>query len=290
VTSILIFAVVVLSAIGIASAVILYFVAQKFKVLEDPNIGFVEVALPGTNCGGCGYPGCRNFAEALVHADKMDEFFCPVGGNEIMKRIGEILGYEVGEVALKVAVIRCNGSFENALHKVYFDGAALCSFAHTLYAGESGCPFSCLGLGDCVRSCQFDAMFMNPDTGLPVIIEDKCVACGVCVKVCPRAIIELRNKGPRNRRIFVCCINEESGDVAGSNCKVACIACRACLDACKFDAITFENNLAYIDYSKCTLCRKCPPLCPTFAIHEVNLPTGKEKVSGRQKVTDIINI
>jgi Na+-translocating ferredoxin:NAD+ oxidoreductase RNF subunit RnfB len=288
VSSVLIFAVVVLSAIGIVSAVVLYFIAQKFKVIEDPNIDLVEVSLPGANCGGCGYAGCRNFAEALVHADKLDGFFCPVGGNEVMKRVGEILGYEVGKVALKVAVLRCNGSVENAPRKVYFDGAATCAFAHNLYAGESGCPFSCLGLGDCVRSCQFDAMYMDAESGLPVIIEDKCVACGACVKACPRFIIELRNKGPKNRRIFVSCINEEKGGVARKNCKVACIGCGACVKVCRFDAITLEKNLAYIDFNKCTLCRKCAPECPTFAIQEINFPPRKEKAPETEKKVEVI--
>jgi Na+-translocating ferredoxin:NAD+ oxidoreductase RNF subunit RnfB len=288
VSGILIFAVVVLGSLGILSAVILYFVAQKFKVIEDPNIDLVAAELPGANCGACGYAGCRNFAEAMVAAGKMEGYFCPVGGNTVMKNVGTILGLEAIAMAPKVAVIRCNGSFENAPQKISYDGARTCAFAHNLYAGESGCPYGCLGLDDCVRVCTFDAMVMDTETGLPVVIEDKCVACGACVEACPRDIIELRNKGPKNRRIYVSCINEEKGAVARKNCKVACIGCGACVKVCKFDAITLENNLAYIDFNKCTLCRKCVTECPTDAILEINLPPRKEKNPEKEMEENVV--
>jgi electron transport complex protein RnfB len=288
VTGTLIFAVVVLGSLGILAAVILHFVARKFKVIEDPNIDRVAAELPGANCGACGYAGCRNFAEAIVAAGKLDGFFCPIGGNTVMERAGKILGLEAVAVAPQVAVLRCNGSYAHALKKVRFDGARTCAFAHALYAGESGCPHGCLGLGDCVRACTFDAMFMDEDTGLPVVIEDKCVACGACVKACPRGIIEMRNKGPKNKRIFVSCINEEKGGVARKNCSVACIGCGACVKVCKFNAISMDKNLAYIDFEKCTLCRKCVTECPTDAIVEVNMPPRKEKNQGREMEENMV--
>jgi len=128
-----------------------------------------------------------------------------------------------------------------------------------------------------VESCKFDAMYMDEETGLPVVIEDNCVACGACVDACPRGILELRNKGKKSRRIFVSCINKEKGGPAKKNCSVACIGCGKCEKVCKFDAITIENNLAYIDYEKCKLCRKCEPECPTGAIHELHFPPRKVK-------------
>jgi ferredoxin len=124
---------------------------------------------------------------------------------------------------------------------------------------------------------------MNPETGLPEVIDDKCTACGACVKACPRDIIELRKKNPKDRKIFVSCINEEKGGVARKNCKVACIGCGKCVKVCPFDAITMENNLAYIDPVKCRLCRKCVPECPTNAIHEINFPPRRAKTEKKEE-------
>lgn len=269
--------VISLGSLGAIAAVILYFVAQKFKVIEDPRIDVVEEKLPGANCGGCGLAGCRAFAEAVVKAESLEGFNCPPGGNEVMKEIAEALGLDAQESEPMIAVVRCNGSLENSPPKVKFEGVNTCQFAHSLFSGEGGCPFSCLGCGDCVEACNFDAMYMDSKTGLPVILDDKCVACEACVKACPRNIIEMRKKGKKDRRIFVSCINTEKGGVARKNCKVACIGCGKCVKECPFEAITLENNLAYIDYDKCKLCRKCAPVCPTNAIHEINFPPRKEK-------------
>jgi Na+-translocating ferredoxin:NAD+ oxidoreductase subunit B len=280
VNSVVILAVVSLSAIGLLSAVVLYFVAQKFKVIEDPRIGIVEESLPAANCGGCGFAGCRNFAEGLVKSaeDKksIEGLNCPVGGSDVMKKVAAILGLEAAETVPLIAVVRCNGSLKNAPSKVNYDGPATCAFAHNLYAGTSGCAYGCLGLGDCVAACNFYAISMDAETGLPVV-NDKCNACGACVKACPRNIIELREKGKKDRRIYVCCVNKEKGGPARKNCSVACIGCGKCVEVCPFDAITMENNLAYIDFIKCKLCRKCAPVCPTDAIHEINFPPRKEK-------------
>ena len=277
---IMIFSVISLGAIGIASSVILYFVAQRFKVIEDPKIDEVEEALPAANCGGCGFPGCRNFAEATVKSANENRHIeglnCPVGGNDVMATVAAILALEVEEATPMIAVIRCNGSRANSPQKVQYDGPANCAFTHNLYAGEGGCQYGCLGLGDCVVACKFDAIHMDPETALPVV-NDKCVACGACVVACPRDIIELRNRGPKERRIFVSCVNKEKGGPAKKNCAVACIGCGKCEQVCKFDAITIINNLAYIDFEKCKLCRKCEPVCPTGAIHEINFPLRKVK-------------
>ena len=142
----------------------------------------------------------------------------------------------------------------------------------SLYAGDTGCSYGCLGQGDCVVVCNFDAIKMDPRTGLPEVDQEKCTACGACVKACPKFIIELRNMGPKNRRIFVSCVNKDKGGVAKKACEVACIGCYKCVKACPFDAITITDNLAYIDYNKCKLCRKCVTECPTHAIWEVNFP------------------
>ncbi len=273
----MIYAVVSLGAIGAGAAIILYFVAQRFKVIEDPKIDEIEEVLPGANCGGCGYAGCRNFAEEIVKAGKLEDFNCPVGGGDLMNRMAEIMGLEVKEQDPMIAVVRCSGSRINAVPKMQYDGPSSCAFTHNLFAGESGCPFGCLGLGDCVESCQFDALYIDSESGLPVVSNENCVACGACVKACPRNIIELRKKGKKDRRIFVSCINKEKGGPARKNCKVACIGCGKCVKICPYDAITLDNNLAYIDYEKCKLCRKCVPECPTSAILELNFPPRKDR-------------
>lgn len=282
----ILFAVITLSAIGVLSAIILFFIAQKFKVIEDPRIDLVAELLPGANCGGCGFAGCRNFAEAIVKKESLVNMYCPVGGNGVIKQIGPIIGQVPEEKEPTIAVVRCNGSFANAPLKTNYDGVKSCFFIHNLYPGDNACPYSCLGAGDCVVSCQFDAMYMDEKTGLPVVIEDKCVSCGACVKACPRKIIELRKKGKKSRRIFVSCVNKEKGAISRKNCNVSCIGCGKCVKECKFDAITLENNLAYIDFEKCTLCRKCVPVCPQNSIHELNFPERKLKEESTEVVEE----
>lgn len=276
-SQIIIYTIITLVAIGSAAAIILYFVAQRFKVFEDPRIDEVEEALPAANCGGCGFPGCRNFAETLVKTESWDDLFCPVGGNDTMAKVAALLGREAVEQAPRVAVVRCNGTPEFRPRVNEYDGASTCAIAHSLYSGEGGCPHGCLGCGDCVVVCNFDAIHMDPDTDLPVVIDDKCTACGACVDACPRNIIELRKKNKKDRKIYVSCINEEKGAVAKKNCSVACIGCSKCFKVCKYDAITMENNKAFIDSDKCVLCRKCVTECPTDAILELNFPPPRKK-------------
>ncbi len=244
-SSVLTTSILMLTILGVVLAVILYVVAQKFKVEEDPRIDEVEALLPGANCGGCGYPGCRGLADALVKADDISAISCPVGGNETMRKVAAILGKAVES---------------------------------TLYSGDTGCQFGCLGLGDCVAVCKFDAIYIDPVSLLPVIDEEKCTACGACVKACPKLLIELRKKGPKGKRIFVSCMNTDKGGVARKYCSVACIGCFKCVKVCPYEAITLENNLAYIDANKCKLCRKCVEECPTDSILEVNFPPRKPKV------------
>lgn len=280
-----VFSVLVLGLTGVLAALILYFVAERFKVDEDPKINLILDALPGGNCGGCGYAGCRVFAETIVKNESLEGMICPAGGDEVLAEIGKLMGLEADETIPQIAVVRCNGGKLNTDSKVGYDGVEDCYYANLVFSSEGGCPNSCLGFGNCVDVCLFDAIYIDPITGLPVVDEEKCVACGACVKECPRKIIELRNKGRRNMRIFVSCVNTEKGGVARRNCKVACIGCGKCKQACKFDAITLENNLAYIDYEKCKLCRKCVEVCPTGSIWEVNFPERKPK---KEEETEVL--
>lgn len=276
--SVVLISILTLVGLGVASALVLYMASKKFQVFEDPRIDQVEEVLPKSNCGGCGFPGCRAFAEALVKADDISDLKCPVGGSATMTKVSEILGKAVADVKPQLAVVRCNGSCEHRPKLNIYDGAMSCTVAAALYGGETGCSYGCLGCGDCVVACKFDAMYMDEATGLPVVIEENCIACGKCVEACPKNIIELRNVGPKSRRIFVSCVNKDKGAVAKKACAVACIGCSKCFKVCPHEAITMADNLAYIDDDKCKLCRKCVEECPTFSIHELNFPPRKKKV------------
>jgi Na+-translocating ferredoxin:NAD+ oxidoreductase subunit B len=270
---IILYSAVSLGTVAAAFAMILFFVAKKFAVEEDPRVAEVTGMLPGMNCGACGYPGCSGLAAALVEAAEkgdLGDLYCPPGGADTMEAIGSYFGLEVSAGTPTVAVLRCGGSCEHAPGKTRYDGPDSCAVLHALYSGESGCAYGCVGKGDCVRACEFDALYMDPDTGLPVVIPENCTSCGACVRACPRNLFELRprGKGKAQRRVWINCRNEEKGALARKNCAVACIACGKCVKTCETiaQAITIENNLAYIDPARCIACGKCVGVCPTHAI------------------------
>jgi Na+-translocating ferredoxin:NAD+ oxidoreductase RNF subunit RnfB len=267
--------IIVLVGLGVVSAVVLYFVAQKFRVFEDPRIDTVAEMLPGANCGGCGFAGCRALAEQLVAQDDISKLYCPAGGAGTMGSIAKELGKAAPEKEPEVAEVRCGGCHAKRPRTNRYDGASSCAVVASLYGGETGCTFGCLGEGDCVRACTFGAIHMA-ENGLPKVDESKCTACGACVKACPKMLIELRKQGPKNRRVWVSCRNRDKGAVAKKACEAACIACSKCLKVCEFGAVTVEDNLAYIDPFKCKLCRKCVAECPTGAIVAVHFPAKKE--------------
>ncbi|MBN2805180.1 MAG: Fe-S cluster domain-containing protein [Prolixibacteraceae bacterium] len=271
----LIYTIITISSIGVIAAVILYLTARKFYVYEDPRIDEVESALPSANCGGCGFAGCRAFAEAIVKDNSLDDKFCPVGGNDTMSSVANIMGLVAEAQARRTALVRCNGTCEFRPKTSTFEGASTCAIQSMSYGGETDCSYGCLGQGDCCVVCDFDAIHMNPVTGLPEVDDEKCTACGACVEACPKNLIELRKVNPKYRKIYVACRNEDKGALAKKACSVACIGCGKCEKECKYDAITIANNLAFIDSDKCKLCRKCVPVCPTNAIIEVGFPPKK---------------
>ena len=273
----IVIAVIVLGAIALIAAAVLYVCSKRFAVYEDPRLGQVTELLPGANCGGCGFAGCGGLADALVKgADKgsLEGLNCPVGGAEVMGRVADLLGMAIANGEPKVAVVRCNGTCEQRPRIAEYGGLRTCAAMNACCAGETGCGFGCLGCGDCARACQFGAIAINAETGLPEVDEEKCTACGACVKACPRQIIELRKKGLKGR-VYVSCVNKDKGAVAMKACKAACIGCGKCARECKFEAITIGQNLSYIDPNKCRLCRKCVEACPTHAIKAVNFPAPK---------------
>jgi electron transport complex protein RnfB len=278
------YTIISLTAIGILAAVVIYFVSKKFAVQEDDRIAKVEAVLPSTNCGGCGQPGCHAFAKAVVDAGDLSVLHCPVGGNAVMKQVGDILGIKAVERDPYVAVVRCSGSFEYRKKTNVYDGAESCKIAAALYSGDTGCAYGCLGMADCVDVCDFEAMYMDEKTGLPVVIEDKCTACNACVKECPKDILELWPMGKKNQRVYIACLNEEKGSTARKECAVACSGCSKCFEACRYDAITMNNSLASIDPEKCKLCMECVDTCDVHNIITANVTPEKIQSANEQRL------
>lgn len=263
-----------LAALGLVLALILYFVARKFKVEEDPRIDLVADALPGANCGACGKAGCRDMAVLIVNDPSYTG--CPVCNEENVARIAEILGRIPEKKDPMIAVIRCKGGKTNTTAKALFEGLQSCSYAAALMPSEGGCPFGCLGFGDCTAVCAFDALHINPETGLPEADPEKCTACGACTKVCPRGIIEIRKRRDEDGRVYVGCMNRQKGVYSAKVCKVSCIGCGKCVKTCPQNAITLDNNLAYVNDALCISCQACVDVCPTHAM--TIMPLDKKKV------------
>lgn len=270
--NLIVISLITLVLIGSISAITLYFVSKKFQVFEDPKINEVEIVLPSANCGGCGFPSCHSFAIECVNSDSLKGLCCTVGGTKTMEKVAQVLGKTVVIQVPTVAVVRCGGTCEKRPRRNQYDGVKHCFIAHNLYSGETGCSWGCLGLGDCEMSCKFDAIHVNPETQIPEVNVDKCTSCGACVKACPKLLIELRKKGPKSRRIYVNCRNEDKGPTTAKACIVGCIGCGKCMKICPYDAITITNHLAFIHDDKCKLCRKCVEVCPTNALVELNFP------------------
>lgn len=244
-----------LFALGLAAA------SKKFAVETDPRVDEIEEVLPGVNCGACGFAGCRSFAEGVASGEAPPNG-CPVGGASVAKLVAAIIGVESDGPKRRVAQVLCKGGLEEAKQRGTYDGPRDCRIADATQGGDKVCTYGCLGYGSCVDACPFDAMYMN-ENGLPVVIEEKCTACGKCVAACPRDIITLVDE---EQGVHIRCRSLLTGRFVRQLCSVGCIACRRCVRACPSEAIYMEDNLARIDYSKCTNCRECVAVCPTNTI------------------------
>ncbi len=250
----------ILAGFALISATGLFVASKKFYVYEDPRINQVEALLPGANCGGCGFAGCRALAEHMVNQQTVEPP-CPVAEAAIMQQVAEILGLEAPVQEKQVATLLCKGTHENSPLAADYRGIQDCWAAMVVSDTLKDCAFACLGLGSCVQVCNFNAMHI--ENGIVVVDETKCTGCGICLTHCPKNLLILR---PVSAQTVVTCSNTDRGPEARKACKVACIGCMKCQKVCEQQAIFVEQFLAKIDYEKCTNCGECVEACPTGAI------------------------
>jgi Na+-translocating ferredoxin:NAD+ oxidoreductase RNF subunit RnfB len=258
----------ILGGTAFIAAFVLYFVSKKFMVEVDETTVKIASILPQANCGACGRAGCSDFAAACAKADadSFSTFYCPVGGRAVMQQIAAVKGFQVAEKAKSTAILRCQGSCQNAPEKVHYEAVSSCRIANRISAGISGCPDGCLHLGDCVKACAFGALTFDKQSGLPVVDSSKCVSCGACVKVCPRGLFEIRTLTDDGQMVYVACRNRQKGAVARKNCAKACIGCMKCAKI--NEMIKVENNLSYIpqEVDATRFGAELAQNCPTGAI------------------------
>lgn len=255
--------VLTLVGLGIFFAVALALAAKKFAVPMDPTLEKIIGHLPGANCGACGRAGCAGFAEALLKGE-LDIHTCFVMADVNRKTIAELLGLSLELKEKKVAFSHCCGG-DNAKDKYLYTGMKDCLAANQLMGGQKECVFGCLTYGTCAKACPFEAIEMT-EQGFPSVIEEKCVACGVCVEVCPKKLFSLIPHDPALARLVVACSSHQAGRAVLSICPAGCIACRRCEKACPHGAMQVVDNLARIDYNKCSGCLECAQVCPTKVI------------------------
>lgn len=255
--------ILVIAAVAAALGFSLSFLGDKLAVERDPRIDDIERNLSGANCGGCGYAGCSQFAEALFKGEA-DISRCNPTPPENKKNIARILGMSDFESEATVAVVHCIGG-NRAANKFDYQGFGDCRSAELLAGGNKACAYGCMGLSTCSAVCPHHAVSICKDTGASKVDREKCTSCGACVSACPKNII---GRIPASAKVYIACSNLTKGKAVMDVCKVGCIGCGKCERVCPSHAIKLSNNLAAIDYSKCTGCLECVKNCPRKCILE----------------------
>jgi len=249
-------AAVCLSVIGLVLGAALGLASKAFYIKEDERIALITELLPGANCGGCGFAGCSNYADAIVN-DNEPINLCQGCKGENLASISEIVGGEIGDIERKVAYIRCSGQNSIANKKYEYTGMSDCVAASRLLDGFMQCKYGCLGFGTCAAVCPYNAIYIND--GVAVVDAKTCVGCGKCVAVCPKHVIDII---PADTKIYVQCSSRDKGAVTQKSCTSGCLGCKLCEKACEVHAIKVIDNVAVIDFGLCTGCGKCEEKCP----------------------------
>jgi len=268
----IVFAAILAFVLGIA----LGFFQQKFKVERDPKIDEVRAALPGANCGGCGFPGCDGYAEAVA-TGRAPTTKCSAGGASTAEAVSQIMGVNAAAEDV-VTVLLCQGTKDLAVSKGDYIGIKTCRAAKLSTGSVKACAWGCQGLGDCTRVCKFDALEMGED-GLPHVNYDNCTGCGMCVAECPQKLFALVPRGKKGSIVLCSNRNVVKANVM-KTCKTGCIKCEICVKSCPEKCITMVNGIPVTDYSKCTSCGVCVQKCPTHAykLLETDVMGEKKKV------------
>lgn len=262
--------VILVAGIGLVLGLGLAITSKIMAVPVDEKAEAITECLPGANCGACGFSGCAGYAAALSSGKATETNLCAPGGNAAAAQIAEILGTAPASVLPTVAVVHCLGNSTNSEDKMNYQGVSSCRMASQLFGGAKECTYGCLGLGDCVDACDFEAIHICD--GVARISTIACHSCKKCVKACPKGLIKMV---PLNvTQAAVLCNNKEKGAVARKHCKAACIGCMKCMKTCEHDAIKVENFLATVDPEKCIGCGKCHEVCPVGCIDLIT-PKGE---------------
>jgi RnfABCDGE-type electron transport complex B subunit len=256
----IVIAIVGMGIIALVLGVALALASKRFVVKEDPQVEKVYGVLPKVNCGACGFPNCLEFAKAVLK-DKDLATHCRVGRQKTADDIAQVLGIEIMEEEPSFARVHCKGG-KHAKDKHEYHGIETCQAASLVANGPKLCDYACLGFGDCVKACKFDAIEIGKD-GLPSINKENCTGCGACVKACPRSILELTKK---SHATIIACSSRDPARHVTQSCRYGCIACGTCVRECPVKAIVIKDNLAVVDHDRCIHCGKCARVCPRKTI------------------------
>ena len=260
----------VMFGIALVACILLSVLSHFFGVEDDPRQKEIRACLPGINCGACGYKGCDDYAAALA-AGGVAPNLCIPGAQKVADQIGGILGVESEPFKDVVAFVGCNGHCEATAPKAVYDGVQTCKAASMIYGGANSCRFGCLGYGDCAVACPANAICMID--GIAHVDTSRCLGCGLCTTQCPKRLISMVSQ---HTETVVMCSSKDKGADARKACKNACIGCKKCERTCPNGAIAVKDNLAVIDYEKCTNCGACVAACPTGCLKTVFFPNLPE--------------